>query len=90
MKKMKDVRNFSAQVFKGVLFTGAQASKSPKKLFFTTSVVFFHFRDIDFNDIFRTFESEMCPNLEQTQPKAPCSQALKQANTGKISFSRHL
>ena len=83
----RDVYKTWAKTAKGSLFTGAQASKSRKKLLFTTSGVIFHFRDID---ILRTFETEMWRNLEQTQPKAPCSQALKQAKAGKRTFSTNL
>ena len=76
MKKMRDLHNFSAKAFKDVLFTGAQASKSWKKSFFTTSK--------------RKFDSERWTKLEQRQPKALCSQAPKQEKTGNSSFSTHL
>ena len=87
MKKMRDLHNFSAKAFKSLLFTGAQGSKKLEKVFFTTSMIIFPFWD---NDMLRKFDSERWTKLEQRQPKALCSQAPKQAKTGKSSFSTHL
>ena len=47
----------------------------------------FPFWDID---MLRNFVSERWTKFEQRQPKALCSQAPKQAKTGKSSFSTHL
>jgi len=76
-----------AKTAKGSLFTGAQASKSRKKHLFNTSLSIFQITDID---ILRIFDSEICSKVEKTQPKTPCSQALKQAKAGKSTFSTHL
>ena len=87
MKKMRDLHNFSAKTFKGVLFTGAQATKKLAKAIFNTALRIFQIRGFD---ILRMIKSEICTKLEQREPKAPCSQAPKQAKAGKSSFSTHL
>ena len=80
MKMMRDIHNFSAKAFKGVLFTGAQTSKKLGKALFTTSLSIFPFRD---NDMLRKFDSEISAKLQQTQPKTLCPQALQLANCPK-------
>ena len=83
----RDLYKTWAKRVKGSLFTGAQAGKSQKNLLFNTSLSICLIRDID---IFRKMDSEMCTKLEQSESKAPCSQALKPAKAGKSVFSTHL
>ena len=125
MKKVRDVHNFSAKTFKGVLFTGAQASKKLGKALFHhiynhlpiprqwyVEKIWFRYMDktwaktvkgslftaqasktrkkLLFNTSVRMTNSETWSKLEQREPKAPCSQAPKQAKPRKSSFPTHL
>ena len=84
MEKMRDLHNFSAKAFKGVLFTGAQGSKKLEK------VLFHHIYD-HLPILRHWYVEKFClREMDEIWAKALCLHAPKQAKTGKSSFSTHL
>ena len=87
MKKMRDLHNFSAKAFKSLMFTGAQGSKKLEKVFFTTSMIIFPFRE---NDILRNLIQRDGQNLSKDSQSRLVHRRPSKQKAEKSSFPEHL